>query len=293
MGAKVDGRMVPLRHKLTNGSTVEIITSPRQHPSKDWLEFVKTPRAKTKIRQWLRNQEKDESIILGKSILEKALVQEHLTLSNIIKSDQIASVAKELSFHSIKDLLAQIGLGKVSPNQVLGRLKPKLGIKEVKQRSLVSKVVGRLKRRKGDSGIMVKGQRDMLIHFANCCHPLPGEPVIGFITRGRGVTIHNRDCRHIQKAEPERLVEVSWEGSKEDVYLATLKVISENKKGSLADISSIMSRNEANIIQANIKTTVDNKGIGIFTIEVENYRQLQEIVRALKRLKNVLIVERL
>ncbi len=293
MGAKVDGRMVPLRYKLTNGSTVEIITSPRQHPSKDWLEFVKTPRAKTKIRQWIREQERDESILLGKSILEKALAQEHIKLSNISKNDQLASVARDLSFHSIEDLFAQIGLGKISPNNVIGRLRPKLGIKTIKQGSLVSKVVGRLKRRKDDRGIMVKGQRDMLIHFANCCHPLPGEPVIGFITRGRGVTIHHQDCRHIQKAESERLVEVSWEGSKEETYLATLKVVSEDKKGSLADISSIMAHNEANIIQANIKRTVDNKGIGIFTIEVENYRQFQKIVRALKKLKNVLLVERM
>ena len=129
MGAKVNGKMVPLRSKLKNGDIIEIITSPKQHPSKDWLEFVKTPRAKTKIRQWINNQEKEESINLGKNFLEKALEQVHMSIANITKSDQLSAIAKELSFHSVEDLVAQIGLGKVSPRQVIGRLRLKLGIK--------------------------------------------------------------------------------------------------------------------------------------------------------------------
>jgi GTP diphosphokinase / guanosine-3',5'-bis(diphosphate) 3'-diphosphatase len=292
MGARINGRMVPLRYNLQNGDTVEIITSARQHPSKDWLDFVKTPRARTKIRQWINSQEREESVHLGKNILEKALSQEHLNLKNIAKSEQIAAVAKELSFHAAEDLFAQIGLGKVSQKQVIGRLKPKLGIKEEKHPGLVGKMVDRIKRRKTD-GIMVKGLSGMLIRFANCCHPLPGEKVVGFITRGRGVTIHNINCRHIEKADPDRLVEVSWETARDDVYPAKLRITSVERKGILADISAIITQKDANIIQAEINTTTDRKGIALFTIEVENYRQLQEIIGALKRVKNVLIVERL
>ena len=293
MGARINRRMVPLRYQLRNGQTVEIITSPKQHPSKDWLEFVKTPRAKTKIRQWIRNQERGESIALGKTLLERALERDSLKLPNIMKNEQILSIAKEFSFHSVEDLIAQIGFGKISPRQVLGRLKPKLGIKDERPPSLVGKMVGRFKRRRGDLGIKVKGVSDMLIRFANCCHPLPGEPVIGFITRGRGVTVHQRNCSHILNADPERLVEVSWQASKEDIYLAKIRVTSVERKGVLSDISAVLTQKDANIIEAQVKTTVDRKGIALFTIEVEDYNQLQNIMGAIKRIKNVLIVERL
>lgn len=293
MGARINRRMVPLRYQLRNGQTVEIITSPKQHPSKDWLDFVKTPRAKTKIRQWIRNQERGESIALGKTLLERALERDSLKLPNIMKNEQILSIAKEFSFHSVEDLIAQIGFGKISPKQVLGRLKPKLGIKDERSPGLVGKMVGRFKRRKGDHGIKVKGLSDMLIRFANCCNPLPGEPVIGFITRGRGVTVHQRNCSHILNADPERLVEVSWQASKEDIYLAKIRVTSVERKGVLSDISSILTQKDANIIEAQVKTTVDRKGIALFTIEVEGYNQLHNIMGAIKRVKNVLIVERL
>ncbi|MEA2038618.1 MAG: bifunctional (p)ppGpp synthetase/guanosine-3',5'-bis(diphosphate) 3'-pyrophosphohydrolase [Thermodesulfobacteriota bacterium] len=292
-GARVNGKMVPIRHKLKTGDIVEIITSAKQHPSKDWLDFVKTPRAKTKIRHWMRLQERDESISLGRNILEKTLEQEHLALPNIMKNDQLSVIARELSFHSLEDLIAQIGYGKVSPKQVAGRLRPKLGIKPEKQPGIVTKMMGRLKRRKPGQGIKVKGISDMLIRFANCCHPLPGEKVVGFITRGRGVTIHHANCIHVLKADPERLVEIAWEPSDEETYVVKLKVTSENKKGMLADISTVMTQKNANIIQADVKTTMDQKGISIFTIEVENHGHLQEITSAIKKIKSVLIVERL
>lgn len=293
MGARVNGKMVPLRYQLRNGEIIEIITSPKQHPSKNWLEFIKTPRAKTKIRQWIRNQERGESIALGKSLLEKALEQDRLSLPSIMKNEQISAISKELSFRSVEDLIAQIGFGKISPKQVIGRLKPKLGIQDEKPPGLVGKMVGRFKRRKPDRGIKVKGVSDMLIRFANCCHPLPGEPVIGFVTRGRGVTVHQRHCSHILNAEPERLVDVSWEASREDIYLAKLRITSVERKGALADISAIITQKDANIVEAQVKTTMDRKGLYLFTIEVEDYKHFHDIMGALKKVKDVLIVERL
>jgi guanosine-3',5'-bis(diphosphate) 3'-pyrophosphohydrolase len=293
IGARVNGKMVPLRYQLRNGDIVEIITSTKQHPREDWLDAVKTSRAKTKIRQWIKNQERDESINLGREILEKGLEQSHLSLTNILKSEQISRVSKDLSFHSVEDLLANIGYGKISAHQVIGRLKPKLGIEEEKPTGLVGKVVSRIKRKKSTRGIKVKGLDDILVRFANCCHPLPGEHVVGFITRGRGVTIHQHNCRHILDADRERLVEVMWEPSEQDVYLARLKVTAVDKKGILANISSIMAQKDANIIQAEVKTTMDKKGISLFTIEVENFEQLQDIMGAIKRVRDVLFVERL
>jgi guanosine-3',5'-bis(diphosphate) 3'-pyrophosphohydrolase len=293
MGAMVNGKMVPLRHQLKTGDIVDIMTSPKQNPRKNWLEFVQTSKARTKIRQWINSQVREESLSLGRDILEKALPKVNLTLPNLLKSEQLAAVAKEFSFRSVEDLVAQIGLGKVSAKQVIGRLKPKLGIKDEKSPGIVGKVVGRMKRRKGESGIKVKGVSDMLVRFANCCHPVPGEKVIGFITRGRGITIHHQKCRHIRRSESERLVEVSWEPSADDIYLARLKVVSVERKGVLADVSHIMTQQNANIIQADVKTTTDQKGIANFTIEVGHYKQLHDIIEAVKKVKNILIVERL
>ncbi|MBN2125657.1 MAG: bifunctional (p)ppGpp synthetase/guanosine-3',5'-bis(diphosphate) 3'-pyrophosphohydrolase [Deltaproteobacteria bacterium] len=294
IGARVNGKMVPLRYQMKNGDIVEIITSKRGHPGNDWLDFVKTSRAKTKIRQWIMRQERDVGINLGKELLEKALDQSNLNLPNIAKSDQLAAIAREFSFHTPLDLLANIGFGKVSAQQIIGRLKPKLGIVEDNRHaSIVSKIASRIKRKKSTQGIKVKGLDNMLVRFANCCHPLPGEHVTGFITRGRGVTIHRFNCRHIENADPDRVVEVMWEPSQQDVYVAKLKVTTADKKGILADISAVLAQKDANIIHAQVQTTVDRKGISHFTVEVEDYRQLQEIVAAIKKIRDVLTVERL
>jgi GTP pyrophosphokinase len=293
IGARVNGRMVPIRYQLKNGDIVEIITSSRHHPSKDWLDFAVTPRAKTKIRQWIMRQERDQSINLGREILEKTLEQAHIALSSAVKNEELGAMAKELSFHSMDDLFANLGFGRLSPKQVITRLRARLGTQEKEEReSLVSKMVSRIKRKKSPLGIKVKGLDDLLVRMANCCHPLPGEPVVGFLTRGRGVTIHTKDCKTMLDAERERVVDVVWEPTDHDVFVAQLKVVTTDQKGILADISTILTQKDANILQADIQTTDDRKGISHFTIEVANYKQLQQIVGAIKKIKNVLLVER-
>jgi guanosine-3',5'-bis(diphosphate) 3'-pyrophosphohydrolase len=292
-GARVKGKLVPLRYQLKNGDIVEIITSNKQHPSKDWLDFVKTPRAKTKIRHWVKDQERDESTELGKDILERALAKFNIRFPNILKSEQMLSVSKDLSLNSVEDLFANIGYGKLSANQIVGRLKPKVGMDEEKPLGIVDKVVSRMKRKKSPHGIKVTGLEDILVRFANCCHPLPGEQVIGYITHGRGVTVHKQDCRHVADADPDRLVDIMWDPSKEDVYLSRLKITTVDRKGTLADISGIIAQKNANIVQADVKTTTDKKGICLFSMEVEDYKQLQDIIGAVKKLKDVLFVERI
>jgi guanosine-3',5'-bis(diphosphate) 3'-pyrophosphohydrolase len=293
IGARVNGRMVPIRYQLKNGDIVEIITSSKHHPSKDWLDFVVTPRAKTKIRQWIMRQERDQSISLGKELLEKTLEQSNVALSSTQKNEELNAVAAELSFHSLEDLFANLGFGRLSPKQVITRLRARLGTQEEEAReSLVRKMVSRIKRKKSTHGIKVKGLDDLLVRMANCCHPLPGEPVVGFLTRGRGVTIHTRDCRTLVDMERERVVDVVWEPTDHDVFITRLKIVTTDQKGILADISTILTQKDANILQADIQTTDDRKGISHFTIEVENYKQLQEILGAIKKIKNVLLVER-
>ncbi|NOQ96401.1 MAG: RelA/SpoT family protein [Desulfobacterales bacterium] len=293
IGAKVNERIVPLSYQLKNGDIVRITTSKNHKPSKDWLNFVKTSTARTRIRQWIKQEEREESIAIGRNILEKELRKINLALSSQLKGEKILDVAHKFSLNSVDDLLANIGYGKLSPKQVLNRLVPPLDIKEDRPEGLVQKIVQRIKRKKADTGIRVKGMSDMLIRFGKCCHPLPGEPVIGFITRGRGVTIHAKNCQHIRDVDQDRLVEVEWERTEDVNYLARLRVTNISKKGMLANISAILTQSEANIVDADIQTTVDKKGISTFTIEISDYNQLRDIISKIKKIKEVLKVERI
>ncbi|MEE8300746.1 MAG: bifunctional (p)ppGpp synthetase/guanosine-3',5'-bis(diphosphate) 3'-pyrophosphohydrolase, partial [Desulfatiglandales bacterium] len=182
IGAKVNERIVPLNYQLKNGDIVQIITSKNHKPSRDWLNFVKTSTARTRIRQWIKKEERIESIAIGRDILEKELKKFNLNLSRQFKSKQILDVVQGFSLKSMDDLLANIGYGKISAKQVLNRLIPRVEIKGDKSEGLVQKIVHRIKRKKAEAGIKVKGMSDMLIRFGRCCHPLPGEPAIGFIT---------------------------------------------------------------------------------------------------------------
>lgn len=293
IGAKVNERIVPLSYQLKNGDIVRITTSKNHKPSKDWLNFVKTSTARTRIRQWIKQEEREESIAIGRNILEKEFRKINLALSSQLKGEEILDVAHKFSLNSVDDLLANIGYGKLSPKQVLNRLVPPLDIKEDRPEGLVQKIVQRIKRKKADTGIRVKGMSDMLIRFGKCCHPLPGEPVIGFITRGRGVTIHAKNCRHTRDVDQDRLVEVEWERTEDVSYLARLRVTNISKKGMLANISAILAQSEANIVDADVQTTVDKKGISTFTIEISDYNQLRDIISKIKKIKEVLKVERI
>ncbi len=293
IGAKVNERIVPLSYQLKNGDIVRITTSKNHKPSKDWLNFVKTSTARTRIRQWIKQEEREESIAIGRNILEKEFRKINLALSSQLKGEEILDVAHKFSLNSVDDLLANIGYGKLSPKQVLNRLVPPLDIKEDRPEGLIQKIVQRIKRKKADTGIRVKGMSDMLIRFGKCCHPLPGEPVIGFITRGRGVTIHAKNCRHTRDVDQDRLVGVEWERTEDVNYLARLRVTNISKKGMLANISAILTQSEANIVDADIQTTVDKKGISTFTIEISDYNQLRDIISKIKKIKEVLKVERI
>ena len=291
VAAKVDGRLVPLDYKLKSGSVVEIITSSKQHPSKDWLAFVKTPRARSKIRQWLRRHERERSMSLGKEMLEKAIAQEHIRLSN--KEEVLEAIASDMSLQSVEELYAQIGIGTISVKHVIGRIKQKLHIKESPLR-LVTKLVDKIRKKKTETkGIKIKGLDDIVVHLAKCCYPIPGDPVIGFITRGKGITIHRYDCKSIKDADPIRLIDVTWESTDEQTYPAKLMVLSINKMGMLADISAAIAKKEANIISANVDSTADNKGIAFFTVEVKNLDHLNEVIRSIKRIKDIISAKRI
>jgi GTP diphosphokinase / guanosine-3',5'-bis(diphosphate) 3'-diphosphatase len=294
VGAKVNGKIVPLKYELKSGDTIEILTSPNQKPSKDWLKVVKTSRAKTKIRQWFKTEEREKSIALGKEILEKELRKYDLQQVKLTKSGDLAKVAAEFSFQGVDDLIAAVGYGKVTTNQIIGKIIPQEKLEQQKEQE-----EGRLKRilqkfsRTPKEALLIKGVDNVMVRYAGCCNPLPGDKVIGFITRGRGVTIHAADCPNTLDDDPNRRVDVEWDSTKESSYPVRIRVISEDKKGLLAEISSSMSSNEANITNARVDTTEEKRAIGTFEVEIRDLHHLKKVIKDLEKIKGIHRVERM
>ena len=291
-GAKVNGRMTPLRTELQNGDTVEIITSPHHHPSRDWLQFVKTPKARHKIRQWLKAAEREQSITLGKELLERELRKSGASLQKLLKDgEELRRVTQEFSFVGVDDLLAAIGHGKLSPGQVTGKLfrvpqpLPEETPPEPERKEKPTDLGGRLR---------IKDLDDLLVRLANCCQPIPGDSIMGYITRGKGVTIHRADCPYLASTESFRHIPAEWDGGGGGkLYPVKIQVVTVDKPGLLADITSALKTNDVNVVRASVETTQDQKGIAQFTIQVADQQHLEKVFGALKRLKEVISVRRM
>lgn len=292
-GAKVNGRLVPLKYQLQNGDVVEIITAMNHVPSKDWLKFVKTARARNRIRGWIKTEERERSITLGRDIAEREFKKYHQSFNKFLKSGRLDEVAKEFSLTDADELLASIGYGKVSAVQVLGKLVPREEIERPPAEGAVVKIVKKVMGRRSKDGIRVKGVDDVLVRFGRCCNPLPGDPIMGYITRGRGVSVHTANCPNVVTADPERRVDVSWDESQTMPHPVRIQVLSLDRRGALAGISSVLTSAEANILEAECHTTVDKKGICNFTIEVSDTNHLQRVLTSLRQLEEVVMVKRL
>jgi len=290
-GARVNGRMVSLKHKLQNGDTVEIITSPTHVPSRDWLQFVRTPRARSKIKQWLKTAERERSFTLGKEILEKELRKAGLSLTKLLKSgEELQKTAQALSFVRIDDLIAAVGYGKISAGQIIGRLTPRPELPPLEEGLSPTPTEPERPRERG--GITVKGVDDILIHLAKCCNPIPGDEIMGYITKGKGITIHRADCPYLARTESIRHIVAEWDGLQAGRHPVRIQVVSIDKPGLLADITAALKTAEANVIKANIETTVDQKGVCWFTIEVSDTTHLNQVFNAIKRVKDIISVSR-
>jgi GTP pyrophosphokinase len=294
VGAKVNGKIVPLKYEFRSGDTVEIMTSPGQKPSKDWLKFVKTSRAKTKIRQWFKTEEMEKSINLGKEILEKELRKYNLQQAKLIKSGELINVASEFSFHEVDDLIAAVGYGKVTANQIIGKILPpeRLEQKEEQEEGRLKRLIQKVTRSGSKDALLIKGVDNVVVRYAGCCNPLPGDKVVGFITRGRGVTIHTSDCKNVMDDDPHRKVEVEWDSTKEYIYPVRIRVYSDDKKGMLAEISNSISSHKANITNARVETTDEKKAIGTFEVEIRDLNHLKKVIKGLEKIKGVQRVER-
>jgi GTP diphosphokinase / guanosine-3',5'-bis(diphosphate) 3'-diphosphatase len=294
VGAKVNGKLVPLKHELKNGDIVEVITSPHHTPSKDWLKIVKSSRARNRIRAWIKTEERKRSIVLGRDICEKEFRKYSVNLQKIQKNGDFKRIAGEFGFAGDDDLIAAVGYGKVSAGQIIGKLLPNEKIQERGERkeSRLSAVIDKLKG-KSSSAVEISGIDNVLVRFGKCCNPVQGDEIIGFITRGKGVTIHTADCQLALDSDPERRIDVAWNRVKGAALPVKIRVICHDSKGILANITQAITNCEANISSALIQTTVDKRGENIFEVNVTDLAHLQKVINALMKVKDVIRVERI
>ena len=292
VGAKVNGRIVPLQYELETGDTVEIITSKKGRPSKDWLNFVKTVKARSRVRQWIKTQEKERSLTLGREMCEKAFRKNRLNFNTLMKSDEMEKVVEHFGFKTIDDLIVSVGYGKITPLQIVRRIAPKPE-PEDKEETFLDKIIGRVRKKKPREGVVVKGVDDILIKFGKCCQPVPGDPITGYITRGYGVTVHRTNCINALKMSPERQIDVEWSQEITDTYPVKIRVRSYDRVGMLADIASNISKNGANIISASTETRESKIVESYFTIAVEDTNHLNKVVAAIRKVKHVQEVKRI
>jgi len=286
-GAKINGKLVPLRYKLENGDSIEIITFPGHQPSRDWLKFIKTQKAKTGIKQWLKVEERKKGVALGGELLERML-RKHGLSPDLINSKEIIEAAKFFNIKTHEDLLIAIGYGKLSAHQIVNKLLPE---PEKTEKYIVKKDVGRAER-----GIKIKGVDNIMFHRSKCCYPLPGEEVIGFVTRGRGVSIHTTNCPNLESLtiDRDRLVDVDWvtNGDSNTTYSVRISVYTVDKTGVLADLSGAISASGININHIDASSTRDKQAHFNFILEIKNKPQLNEILKKLSQLSGVIEVKR-
>jgi len=284
--------MVPLRYALRNGDTVEIVTTANQTPNKDWLNFVRTPRAKARIRAWLTYQQRSRSLVLGRELLERELARHRLDFKRLQKEGRLREVAEALSVKDEETLIACVGYGKITTHQVLGRL---LTPEEIEQRGEGGEgTLRRLFRRVAGQGrsVRVSGVEDVLIRFGKCCEPLPGERILGFITRGRGVTVHSTECPRVLESDPQRRVEVEWESGASGLRSVNLEVVCVDEPGMLAAITKSISNSGVNISRAQVQSTPDKQAVNSFEVVVGTADQLNRVMRAIGKLRGVVRVSR-
>ncbi|HLE43305.1 MAG TPA: TGS domain-containing protein, partial [Methylomirabilota bacterium] len=292
VGARVNGKLVALRQPLRQGDIVEVLTSPTQKPSRDWFKVVRSTRARSKIKQWLRTEDRARSLVLGRELLEREAKKHRLALTTLLESPELLKLGGEHGYSTVDDLLAGLGYGKTSVQTVISRFIPVEP--QVEPKPEPARPAKPTKAR-SESGVTVKGVDDVMARFAKCCAPVPGDPIVGFITRGRGITVHTRDCPNLTSGavDTERTVEVEWDVAEKLPLPVKIAVyIGRDRHGLLAEISTAISSRQANIIKAEVTVTEDRKGINHFTVEVADLDQLQGVMGAISAIKDVIGVER-
>lgn len=289
IGAKVNRSIVPLKYVFQNGDTVEIITQTGHHPSKDWLKYAVTTRAISKIKNWVKAEERKKSVTLGKDLLEKEFKKHHLKFSQVVKSEEIKKIFAEYSVNTLDDLMASVGYGKVSAKRVVNQFLPEEELKPDEDRIIKEKK----KHVSSSVGISLTGIEDIMVRFAKCCNPIPGDEILGYISRGRGITVHTAHCSSAGKMDPERIVDVQWNIKEKQTYPVNMRVFCRDKKGLLAEVSTVISSLDINISHAEVETKpADMQAILSFKLDVNDLQQFNQVLLAIRKLKSVISVER-
>jgi GTP pyrophosphokinase len=296
-GARVNGQLVSLKYKLQHGDIVEIITQKNQHPKRAWLQIVKTSRARTRIRQWLRREDKEKSLNLGREICERELKKHNTTLKRLVKSGHIRVMLKKLGCNALDDMLVKIGSGAITVHHLLQAMAPeefKEGVEKKLESGEIEEVVHAVSQPLEPSRevIDIDGVDGMLVKVSQCCKPVPGDEIVGFITTGRGISIHKSDCVNLRSTDPHRWISVNWSGSVKTLHRSELLIRAENRKSMLADISSAISHDDAEIVSLNARTTADNVAELDIVLEVADLEHLQVIQKHLMQLPDIIEVHR-
>jgi GTP pyrophosphokinase len=288
IGAKANNRLVPLDYKLRNGDIVEIITTKAAHgPSRDWLAIVQTSAAREKIRQWFKRQQRDENISQGKDLLDRELRRlAHETLGSI-SNDKLTEIASQAHYKELDDFFAAIGYGAVSPGNVVSKLEVQddaaIALPEVAPPSVAPST----------TGVRVKGVGDLLVRFANCCSPIPGDAITGYVTRGKGVTIHRANCPSVlSERDIERLIDVDWESVDQQTYPITVRIAALDRPGLLNEITNVVAEAKVNIVAASIGTDPDGTATISATLKVTSLEQLSRVLTKIERIRDVTSVTR-
>lgn len=294
VGARVNGRIVPLRYELRSGDTIEIITRADHVPSKDWLKFAKTSRARSKIRHFIRKQQRDRAKTIGRDILEKEFAKFGAEPKKELKRAEFSDYLKSRGLQSEEELMAQIGYGKLTPRQVVSSLLPDL---QMQQRAAQPKetTLAKIFRRaakKSKGAVRVQGHDDILVTMGKCCSPIPGDSVVGFVTRGRGVTVHRSDCSRALSLDPERRIEVDWDTRTDNRSTAKIRMLCSDRPGLLALISKEISAQKVNISNASCRSIGDEKAVNTFELGVQSVQVLNKLMHSLEKIDGVISVDR-
>ncbi|MCI8336726.1 MAG: bifunctional (p)ppGpp synthetase/guanosine-3',5'-bis(diphosphate) 3'-pyrophosphohydrolase [Peptococcaceae bacterium] len=297
VGAKVNRRIVPLDYHVKNGDIVEILTAKGSGPSRDWLQIVKTSQAKNRIRQWFKKEQREENIEIGKDLLEKECRKYTQDISSFLKADALSEAARKLGYTAIEELYAAIGFGDVAPNSVITRIKEDMPtIQDVEADVLPELKPFSGNMASGSHGILVKDIDNVMVRLSHCCNPLPGDDVVGYITRGRGVSIHRKDCLNVayyQENEPERLMEVTWDESCHGVYQAELEATAIDRPRLTLDIMAVVADTKTNLNGVNVRVNKDKTATISLKLEIKSLDHLEFIMNKIRRVRDVLEVHRL
>jgi len=292
-GAKVNGKLVPLRYRLRNGDIVEITTQKGGHPSRDWLTFVKSPRARNKIKHWIKVTERASSIELGRKLLEKESRRCGVPWSQV-SPEQLAEAAHSAGYPSPEDLLSAVGFGRMAPRHVLAKLFPESLLKEKTEKQSLTQTVQKALGFAAGASLQVKGFNDLLIYRAKCCEPIRGEEVVGYITRGKGVAVHSKNCPNVQNLlyEPERRIEVEWADSDEDTYPVQFSLRTADRPGLLKELTAAITE-KTNIRNMETRITENGEAIIDLTLDISDRKHMEKLITAMRKVNGVREVERL